>query len=138
MRERFIEATATGVQLAAQLDAMARRLRGGEIPRLAGLEIRQGIDKAESIARRKQAFLAVIDDVDPHGTLSRWATAQAIEDRLKKFKSAALRRIKAGGRVASDDVESALVALCDQCGPDSARRIWDALNQLGLTIPRQK
>ena len=130
--------TSTGCALAAQLDAMATRLRGGEIPRLAGLEIRQGIEAAESIERRKQAFLAVIDDVDPTGTASRWAVAQAIAYRLKRFKHTALRRIRAGSRPCQDGTESALVELCDQCGPDSARRIWDELKQLGLTIPRQK
>ena len=41
-------------------------------------------------------------------------------------------------QAADGDIERALVSLCDQCGPDSARRIWDELNQLGLTIPRQK
>lgn len=130
--------TATGAQLAAQLAELIPRLIGGEIPRLAGLEIRQGIDKAESINRRKQAFLAVIADVDPAGTASRWALALDIAQRLKRFKHTALRRIRAGSRPCDGDIERALVSLCDQCGPDSARRIWDELNQLGLTIPRQK
>jgi len=126
--------TATGVQLATRLAELIPRLIANQIPRLAGLEIRQGLDKAESINRRKQAFLTVIDDVDPAGKLSRWATAQAIEERLKKFKSAAYRRIKAGGRVAQDDVELALVELCD--GACSAGKVWERLRDMNL--PEQR
>ncbi|HOW76629.1 MAG TPA: hypothetical protein P5102_02870 [Candidatus Competibacteraceae bacterium] len=124
----------TGPALASRLTALIPRLIGGEIPRLAGLELWEALDKAESIARRKQAFLTVILDVDPAGRLSRWATAEAIAYRLKKFKSAALRRIKAGDRVTHDDVERALVDLCDGCC--SAGKIWEKLRDMNL--PEQR
>ena len=126
--------TATGQQLAAQLAELIPRLIANQIPRLAGLEIRQGLDKAESINRRKQAFQTVIDDVDPAGKLSRWATAQAIEERLKKFKSVAYRRIKAGSRPCQDGTESALVELCDGCC--SAGKIWEKLRDMNLPESR--
>ena len=83
---------------------------------------------------RETAYKTVINDVDPAGTLSRWATAQAIANRLRRFKSAAYRRIKADSRPCQGDIEEALVELCDGCC--SAGKIWEKLRDMNL--PEQR
>ena len=98
------------------------KLMGGTLEELAELDAKE------------KAFSTICRAVDPAGTASRWALAQAIADRLKRFKSAAYRRISAGGRVASDDVESALVELCDGCC--SAGKIWEKLRDMNLPESR--
>ena len=87
---------------------------------------------------REAAYRTLTAALDPKGTLSRWGLSQAIAERMKRFGPVAYRRILAGDRPVNSAVEAALVELCGQCGPDSARRIWDELGELGLTVPRQK
>ena len=84
---------------------------------------------AQSLLARDEALAQVVDLLDPTGTRSRWSIAGDMQEaRLRLAR--ALPRIVAGARDASP-LEAALM-VAERAGlPESRRRVWDLLVQLG-------
>jgi hypothetical protein len=116
---------ATGQALAARLSELIPRLVGGEIPKCAGQWIAWGVIKCEEKLHRQARAGAILAILDPEQCESIGHCAELIEDHLKRLHRAMVN-ILSGKREATE-LELLLMAWIDAGGPQSARRIRDAL-----------
>jgi hypothetical protein len=115
--------------LAVRLRDLAADLDAGKVPPAAVARLDAALTSAGACALRDAALRRAGELLDPAGTLTRWARAHRLEDRLDRFEATAWPRIRSGHRQPRDALEVAFTEAlrCSATCPRSARRLYDVL-----------
>ena len=102
------------------------------MPEPLTLQSRCALARAVELCERDYALRALAETLDPGATLSTWQLAGRLSDRIKRFRSTAYPRIQKGHRSPQSATELALLAIVGADCPQSARRLYDLLAELGF------
>jgi hypothetical protein len=125
----FVNITATSLQLARRLIGLAGALLDGDIPPFIGRQLAKNLDRYSDKMRRIDALRSAAALINPEYKSYPWATAQAMEEVIRHFKSAGLELVLRGDRPATQ-LETELIILLQVRGPNSAERLFYALKEL--------
>lgn len=118
----------TGQQLASRIALIGRQLESGAVPATIGRRLAEAVDKVESQIARRAALRCAVAAINPAGTLSRWQTALRLESALCRFRAVGYRRVRDGGRRASQ-LDLAFCTLLES-GATCAQRLWEQIRDL--------
>lgn len=118
----------TGQQLAQRIRLIGRQLESGSIPQTIDHRLAEAVAATEQRMARRSALQVAVGAIDGGQGLSRWAVALRLESALKRFETCGYRRVRDGGRRASQ-LDLAFCTLLES-GATCAQRLWEQIRDL--------